>query len=181
LQELRLAGEGVTFADVDDDVNLSDIEVVLQGLTGLQELRRLALLRLDLTDERDDPGDFALDDLTSLTQLTQLELECLDSQHLQADNYKSYSCVCQALAYIPAMRQLRALRLAVQPQSAAGWIPFIVLQLPQLQHIEYFAGDSVEDFEKARQLWRGRPGVCVAHIEADGSTTHVCGGACMEG
>jgi hypothetical protein len=170
LHELRLAGAGFTFSesvvyDVDDgdELMMDDMKVVLHGLKSLQQLRSLALVDVDVSLD----GEYSeFSELRQLTQLTRLELQSDD------DN----ASMRAALGHIEYMAGLRELRLRMPVWVGMEYISFFV-QLKLLQRIEYV----VQDFATTRWLWLeswGRPDVCVMHIEADGSTMHVCGGEC---
>uniref|UniRef100_A0A383WEN5 Uncharacterized protein n=1 Tax=Tetradesmus obliquus TaxID=3088 RepID=A0A383WEN5_TETOB len=176
LRELRLAGYGFTFEDEDARFHhMCDTQLVLSSLTQLPGLRSLALLRLDLTDDRAVPaGATILDDLGLLKELSRLELECCETW----SEHELYpSCLCQALLQLTRLTQLHVLRMALHPAMVDGWAAKHAAQMGQLQRVECF----VEDFGSAKLSWACRPDVRVEHIEPDGSTTHVCGGGCLEG
>jgi hypothetical protein len=167
LQELRLAGAGFVFAEsfvVDDEI-VDDMQTVLRGLLGLQQLRSLALVNVDLSFDG-NRSDFR--DLQKLTQLTRLEIESpADSSTLE--------CALEgALWHVQHLTELRVLRLAMPVWVGIMHALPYANKLRQLQQIAYV----IDNFASARWLWDmyGAPNVCVMHIEADGCTTHVCGG-----
>jgi hypothetical protein len=165
LQELRLAGSGFVFSEPyldDDDEIVDDLGTVLRGLAGVQQLRSLALIDVDLSI---DSTGLEFVELRKLTQLTRLELE-----HLQYN-----SSMRAASQHAQHLTGLRELQLAMPAWVGMTYAALHASKLRQLQQIAYV----IDDFGAARWLWddAGRSDVRVMHIEADGCTTHVYGGA----
>jgi hypothetical protein len=164
LQELRLAGSGFVFVDtmVDDDGQVvDDTGTVLRALLGLPQLQSLALVGLDLSCLNKQTPVFL--DLQKLTPLTRLELES------PPDN-----SMIDTARHVEHLTELRVLRLAMPVWVGMTYAVTFAEKLRQLQQIAYV----IDNFASARWLWDeyGRSDVCVMHIEADGCTTHLCGG-----